>query len=299
MKLYTVVEAVPSRLLGLANILFATQGKGYTRSDIIALLQPAVLRRGADADPDMSTKVIGAARECGLVEEYDDERGESLLRLVADAFPPNHEPPRTHWEKWISRRVLHDLVDAEGRHLALAFSWLMTLRLSTAPADRVGWKSQFERDGFSLQEFGLNPDNRWDNLFDWSRFLGLTWQTRIGRDAPGVVCDPTVLLTRFLNELLPEGPEWTASDFRARLGVMFPILDGGHVFREVCQRVIAARGEPPEHADRLSPGLGMALRGLRDRGLLSYRCPDDQRTFLLFDDGERIAFISRSTGPIA
>jgi hypothetical protein len=293
MKLYTVVEAVPSRILGLANILQATAGKGYTRSDLVDLLQPPVFRKGADADPDMSNKVIGAARELGLVEEHEDERGERCLRLAETATAPHEGGGRAHLERWIARRLLHELVDGEARQLATVFSWLMTLRLQDVPPDRVAWKLRFERDGFDLQEFGLNPDARWDNLFDWTRFLGLTWQTRTSRDAPGVVCDPAALLGRFLDELLPIGPEVSVIDFRARLGIVFPPLDGGHIYRDVHQRVMNARGEPADQSNRLSPGLGMGLRELRDRGVLTYHCPDDQRTFLLFDDAERIAFLSR------
>jgi hypothetical protein len=297
MKLYTVVEAVPSRVLGLANILRATAGKGYTRSELIDLLQPPVFRKGADADPDMSTKVIGAARELGLVEEYDDERGERCLRLAETAAAPHEKSAQSHLYRWIARRILHELVDGEARHLATVLSWFMTLRLQDVPMDRVAWKLRFERDGFDLQEFGLNTDIRWDNLFDWSRFLGLTWQTRTSRDAPGVVCSAAALLRRFLDELLPVGPETSIVDFRARLGIVFPPLDGGHIYREVHQRVMNAREAPTDHVNHLSPALGMGIRELRDRGLIAYHCPDDQRTFLLFDDGERIAFVSRGKGP--
>jgi hypothetical protein len=291
MKLYTVVECIPSRIIGLANLLTEIDGKGYTRAEVIDLLQPAALRKGADADPDMSNKVIGAARELGLIEEYDHDTGEKCIRITKDAAPPRSR--HLHWERWIARRVLRDLVDSDAQNLATVVAWLQTVRLTDAPTDRVGWKVRFEKDGFDLYQFGLNNDARWDNVFDWSRFVGLLWQTRTGRDAPGIVCDPAVLLTRFLDEILPDRDEVTAADFRARLGVVFPPLDGGHIFRAVRQRVAAARGETTDDTDRLSPGLGMALRELRDRKLLSFHCPDDQRTFLLFDDGERVAFVSR------
>ena len=293
MKLYTVVEAVPSRVLGLASLLQATNGKGYTRAELVDLLQPPVFRKAADADPDMSSKVIGAARDLGLVEEYEDERGEQCLRFTLGSAPPSKEPARAHWERWIARRVLHDLVESEARQMGMIFAWLMTIRPQETPSDRVAWKVRFERDGFDLEEFGLKNDARWDNLFDWTRFLGLTWQTRTERDVPGVVCDPATLLARFLGELMPTTGEVSAGEFRARLGVVFPPLDGGHLFRDVHQRVAAARGEALEQSGRLSPGVGIALRELRDRGLITYHCPDDQRTFLLFDDGERVAFLAR------
>jgi hypothetical protein len=298
MKLYTVLEAVPSRIMGLANLINAIDGQGYTRAEIIDLLQPATFRKGADADPDMSNKVIGAARELGLIDEYENEQGERCMRLSAGVGPPANAESRTHWNRWIARRVLRDLVEGEARRLAIVFAWLMTIRLRDTPVDRAAWKGRFERDGFNLDEFGLKLDARWDNLFDWGRFLGLLWQTRADRDAPGVVADPSTLLTRFLVEILPTTEEVTVGEFRGRLGIEFPTLDGGHVFRNVRDRVAAARGESPELSDRLSPGVGMALRELRDRGLIAYHCPDDQRTFLMFEDGERIAFLSRRAGAL-
>jgi hypothetical protein len=292
MRLYTVFEAIPSRLIGLATLLHAVDGKGYTRTEIIDLLQPAVLRRGANAEADMATKVIAAAIELGLVEECDDDRGERCVRLTREAIPPS-DAEHDFWARWVARRVLHDLVDEEARRLATIFAWFMTVSVQDTPADRVSWKLRFERDGFDLQEFGLNPDARWDNLFDWARFVGLVWQTGTGRDAPDIVCDPAVLLGRFLDDLLPGDGEVPADEFRIRLGSMFPPLDGGWLLREVREAVAAARGTANGRSNRWSPAVGMALRELRDRGLIAYHCPDDQRNFLLFDDGERIAFVSR------
>ncbi len=296
MRLYTIVEATPSRIVGLATLLRAIDGKGYTRSETIDLLQPANFRQGAKADPDMSGKVFAAASELGLVEEYEDDRGERCLRLTREASGPSPHIEPEHWARWIAKRLLHDLVNGEARRLATVFAWFMTLPVQETPADRVSWKVRLGRDGFDLQEFGLNPDARWDNLFDWARFLGLIWQTGTGRDAPGVVCDPAVLMARFLDELLPDAGEVSADEFRARLGVVFPPLDGGWLLREVRELVAAVRGTSLGPADRWSPGVGMALRELRDRGLITYHCPDDQRTFLLFDDGERIAFVARGRG---
>lgn len=295
MKLYTVVEAIPSRIVGLATLLRAIDGEAYTRTETIDLLQPPVLRKGAKADADMATKVISAAIEIGLVEEFDDDRGERCLRLAVQV-DPSSDTPRDYWARWVARRVLHDLVEGEARRLATVFAWFMTIPLRETPSDRVSWKVRFERDGFDLQEYGLNPDARWDNLFDWARFLGLIWQTGTGRDAPGVVCDPAALIGSCLDELLPEDREVTADEFRTRLGSAFPLLDGGWLLREVREAVAAARGTTRELEDRWSPGVGLALRELRDRGAIAYHCPDDQRAFLLFDDGERIAFLSRAGG---
>lgn len=296
MRLYTVVEAVPSRILGLANFLHSTADHGYTRDQAVALIQPESLRKGASADPDMCNKVIAAARELGLIEEYENERGDPCLRLKPDVAlaPGSADTIREYWARWLAQRVLRELPETVSIQLVTVFAWLLTIEISDLPSDLVQWKSRFERDGFSLEEYHLNNDARWDNVFDWARFLGLIWH--IGTGSGQVVCDPTTLLVRFLPELLPDRGQISAGEFRTRLGRQFPVLDGGYLFEQVRAKVIAARGESRSYEDRWSAGLSMALRTLRDRDLIRYHCPDDQRTFLLFDDGERMAFVRRGEG---
>lgn len=294
MKLYTVVECIPSRLIGLANLLVELDGQDNTRAEILDLVQPSSLRKGKDADPDMANKVIGAALELGLIEECEDKDGDKCIRIVKGALPSRNS--QLHWERWISRRVLQELVEGPSRDMATIVAWIQSIRFTECPRDKTSWKARFETDGFKRDDFGLNNDARWDNLFDWCRFMGLLWQTHSSREAPGVVPDPAVLLARFIEDALPDSHEVAAGEFRARVGALFPMLDGGHIFRSVRQQIAAARGEASDTADRLSPGFGLALRELRDRKLIRYYCPDDQRTFLLFDDGERIAFVAKEKG---
>lgn len=292
MKLYTVVEAVPSRILGLVHLLQCAKGYERTREDVVALLQPPSLRKGADGTPDMSNKIIGAARELGFVDELENARGEPCLRLTELAEAPPIGPPREHWARWIARRVLHDLVEGVSRNLAFVFAWLMMIPGDDTPEDETAWKRRFSGDGFDADAFGLNSDARWQNLFYWSHFLGLTWQISSAK-ANGVVCDPATLIERFLDEILPPEQEVTADVFCDRLGAIFPPLDGGSIHREVRARMATARGASFDQEDRLSPGVTLALRELRSRERLKYHCPNDQRTFLLLDDGEKVAFVSR------
>jgi hypothetical protein len=296
MKLYTVFEVIPSRMIGLANLLRTTKNRALTRADILDLLQPPFLRKGANSEPDMAKKVISAALDLGLAEESENDRGERCLNLPHGVGIPSEGDLLSYWSRWIAKRVLCDLVDDSSLNIATIFSWFMTLRAQDIPTNRKDWKERFAHDGFDLELFGLNNDARWDNLFDWGRFLGLIWQMRTGREMPGVVCDPTTLLVRFIDELLPTIGTVEVGEFREKLGQLFPPFDGGHLSNEVRRKIATARGEPLDQTDRWSPGLGMAIRGLRDRGIISYDCPDDQRTFMLFEDGEKIAFLSRLKG---
>lgn len=289
MKLYTIVEAVPSRILGLASVLHATAGDRRGKDELVSLLQPPALRKGADAEANMATKVIEAARELGVVEDCETDRGEPAIRLTEPATALTDAGQR---HRWVAKRVLHDLVEAESQHFAMVVAWLMTLRAKDVPQDRAGWKTLLKGDGFDLAELQLSSDARWDNLFDWLRFVGVIWQTRSARETPGVVRTPSVLLGRFLDELLPDEEELSASEFRNRIGALFPSLDGGRVFREVKRRVAAVRSEV-EADDRWSPGVTSALHELKERGQIDFYCPNDQRTFLLLDDGEPIAFVRR------
>ena len=293
MKLYTVLEVIPSRMIGLLNLLQSIKNKGFTRPQILDLLQPSFLRKGENSDPDMANKVISAAIDIGIVEESENDRGERCLNLPKEVGISPENDLLLYWSRLIAQRVLCDLANDISRNLAIIYSWFMTIRIQDVPSNRKEWKERFTNDGFDLETFGLNNDARWDNLFDWSRFLGLTWQMKTGREMPGVICDPTTLLVRFINELLPNPDTVSVGNFRERLGQLFPPFDGGHLSNEIRKIIASARGESFDLADRWSPGLGMAIRELRDRGIISYHCPDDQRTFMMFDDGEKIAFLNR------
>lgn len=295
MKLYTTVEAVPSRMIGLARFLASVEGAGHTKASALDLLQPESQRQTKDKKPNMANEVLSAALELGLVEEYETEKAETALRLAHGACGWERTPlGQEQAVAWFTTRILRDLVGAEARNLATLFSWMLTIPVRKTPNDLASWKNQFRLDGFDLDAFGLNNDARWANLFDWARFLGLIWQTKTSREAPGVVCDPASLVARLIGDVLPVQGALLAAEFRSRIAAQVPILDGGSVFKEVRQRVASARGEPPDAVDRWSPAMGMALRELRDRQVITYHCPDDQRTFLLFDDGERMAFVSRA-----
>ncbi|WP_437896180.1 protein DpdG [Sorangium sp. So ce124] len=290
MKLYTSFEAVPSRILGLARLLASGKRSERTREDVVALLQPPSLRKGESGTADMANRVIGAASELGLVDEFENARGEPSMRL--SKLIDTSDPSREYLARWIARRVLHDLIEDASRNFALVLAWLMMIPSDDTPEDETAWKRRFSGDGFHIDNMGLNNDQRWQNVFYWSQFLGLTWQLSSTK-ASGIVCDPSTLINWFLDDLLPPGREITADAFRDKLGELFPTLDGGAIHREARAQIAKARGGSLEHEDRMSPGVSLALRELREHAKLHYHCPDDQRTFLLLDDGEKIAFVSR------
>lgn len=291
MRLYTVVEAVPSRILGLVRLLQCAKRQERPRDEVVSLLQPATLRKGASGEADMATKIIGASLELGIVDAFENDAGDSCLRLSESARKPYiNAEHREHWAIWIARRVLRELTDGPSRNMATICAWLMTITVDDVPQDEANWKKRFSSDGFDIDE--LKSDARWHNIFYWTHFWGLTWQITSDKTA-GIVCDPSVLIRRFLDEIIAPEETIPADVFRDRLGKSLPILDGGLVHQEVRERVATARGELQQIA-RISPGVSMAIRELRDRGELNYYCPDDQRTFLLLDDGEKFAFASRS-----
>src|SRR5207249_1064546 len=105
MKLYTIVEAVPSRVIGLANLLQALGRQPPSRDGLLALLQPPGLRRGKDEDPNMARQVIEAAEELGVVEEFVDDGGTVCVRLTETASASTGYPSGERWVRWITKRV--------------------------------------------------------------------------------------------------------------------------------------------------------------------------------------------------
>ncbi len=85
MKIYEHVEAVPSRIVGLFNLLFKAGRGGLEEGMAKALLQPKTLRE-ADAPPSaLAPRTIDAAIETGLVAR-SNVGDTTILALAVDAY---------------------------------------------------------------------------------------------------------------------------------------------------------------------------------------------------------------------
>jgi hypothetical protein len=111
---------------------------------------------------------------------------------------------------------------------------------------------------------GMNP-TKLPALRRWLSFMGLGVPLPINTsiDFPS----PASRLAREIARSdLNEGGEISARDFLTKLSSRMPYLDGGAMFRAVCERIKHKPGER-----RLSPLFSVALRDLHDEGALRLR----------------------------
>ncbi|MBN8460099.1 MAG: hypothetical protein J0M04_19905 [Verrucomicrobia bacterium] len=276
MKIYTTVEAVPSRMIAVARLLAATGPK--PKDEVIALLQP-----GRDKT-NLAENTLNAAIECKLVRREGDS-----FDLVPGVIPLGTKPDELDevLPKTLARLLLQPTIDGEPNGFATLCAWLLQLPVENTPSNRGGLKAALKTSGFTLEELQIASDARWDNVIYWARYLGLVRQ-RFDEPCGGVVPDPTGYLRRHLSDLLLDGDDISAAVFRSRIGELCPVLDGG-----AARAAMLARVAPDWPADRLSDALTFALERLARTNELRWWCPNDQRIFLLTPAGKPIAFVAR------
>lgn len=311
MNVHARFTVVPSRILGLLRILSVSKS-GYPREEVTALMQPEPLlregrKKGGPTDddeqenkkkPDLANEAIATALDLGLVEAYRDGHDREALRVPESVRRGlQGDGAFSDEEGW--RRLAAAALQNGDRDNAFAefCAWLQFHTASRIPTDEVAIRKALEDDGLELDRLQIRNKAALQNAFYWSHYLGLSWHRRPGRVTDGVVPDPSACLRRRIDDVLPHRlGEIHIRELRARIGAVCPALDGG-VHHERVARRLAERNRPNALAsDRLTPGLSFALRHLRDVGVIDYRCPDDQRDFLLMTRDEKIAFVRRAEG---
>jgi hypothetical protein len=276
MKIYTLVEAVPSRMQAVARLLF-TSGPLH-REQALALLQPR------ESGTGLAANTIAAGLECGLVREDGDaiKLGDAELAEAKSDDEFNLLLPKV-----LARLVLAAQINGKSNRFATICAWLLQLPVDHPYRDRGALKEAISESGYTLDELDAATDNRWDNVVYWARYLGLVRQLK---ESPctEVVPDPTLFLVRHLADLIPDGEERTVEDFRGALGAICPVLDGG-----VARADMLARVAPDWSPRRLSDALCFAIERLQAAGKVRTRSPKDQRNFLLTSNEEPIAFLAR------
>jgi hypothetical protein len=296
MKIYQTVEAVPSRVLGLLRVLRQSGKDGLTRATVIDLLQPKSLRIKDTADT-LATNTIAAVMELSaddtkLIEEKEDETGERRLYLVPFLLDCPDNLFDTHARSSLERAALRPKVGDSPNGFSRVCAWLLCQSPSDMPQGHAELKTRMHADGMDYEQLGLNNDARWDVVVYWANYFGLLWQWQ-DEKCKGIVPDPSAYLLRHLDELLPLNGQVSISQFKATLGQLCPILDGGVTHELVADKLSKKGIFPQKHREHVSPALSFALRNLKDDGALRYWCPDDQRTFYLMSFDEKIAFLER------
>jgi hypothetical protein len=274
-KIYTNVEAVPSRLAALVKLLAA---KGPLPAvQLCAFIQPR-------KDQGMAEKIIDTALEFDVIEPsakgYDLASGFASLLLDED--------DDASLRCALGKALLEPKVKGERNGFAVICAWLLSLDFEHVPDNHAGLKSALEADGLSPDDLQVRSDARWDNVLYWARYLGLIY--RLGETMTGMlVPDPTEYLVLNLDQLIKPGETVRASEFNHRLGDRCAVLDGGKL------RAMVVQGSSrPFPSNTFSSALSFALERLERRKVLAMSAPDDERSVLhLSGARRRVAFISR------
>lgn len=294
MKIYEHVEAVPSRIVGLFNLLLKAGRGGLEEGMAKALLQPKTLRE-ADAPPSaLAPRTIDAAIETGLVAR-SNVGDTTILALAVDAYETlskSKDRPDSI-RRLLEKRLLTPMINGQKNYFAFWCAWLLTRSATWLPQRHSDIQEAMTADGLDLSQFRATNTSNIDNVLYWARYLGLIWRAR-EETAASIIPDPTTFLTRHLHELLPPNCRVDAFSFRKQLGSICSVLDGGGVREELLEQIQKATGRAFDD-DRISDALSLALRQLAEAKLIDYDCPNDQRRFLRLYDDHRIAFLERST----
>jgi hypothetical protein len=294
MKIYRTVEAVPSRLEGILQVLRSAGGKGYSRDTLLQLMQPAPLRRKEDADT-LAKNSLEALFELStdginLIVEKSDERGQQRV-VLGDALASCKDSQFSSLARRALRTaVVRANVDGRANQFAELLAWLKWIPANDMPEGHAALKMRLQGSKLDLEAYGLNSDARWDNVIYWARYVGLLWQWK-DESCRGMVADTTEFMREHTSTLLGGGPV-SFADFRKRLGSLCPALDGGEVHARISDVLAEAKAIPRDHGVRVSPAVSLGLRSLREAGVLDYGCPNDQREFFLMTGDEKVAFVT-------
>jgi|GEM_PF-6244161 len=275
MKIYTNVEAVPSRLAALVKLLAAKSP--LPAAQLCALLQPR-------KDQGMADKIIDTALEIDVIE--DSARGYVLTPAFASL--PRDEDDDVSLRRAMGKAMLEPKLKGAQNGFAVLCAWLLTLEFEQMPENHAGLKSALEADGLSPEDLQVRNDARLDNVLYWARYLGLIY--RLGEGMTGMlVPDPTEYLTLNLEQLVKPGEEVRAAEFCRRLGDLCPVLDGGKI-----RAAVVHLSSRPFPSNTFSPALSIALERLERRKLLLLSAPDDERSVMHLSGGRRrVAFLTR------
>lgn len=292
MKIYTDVEAVPSRLLGAARLLEAHRN-GLEYDKLLELLQPLSIRSKEDADT-MSRNTVAAGLEMGLLEESQEE---GVRRVRFGALARSSKTGKRSLAERLPRLAanlcLRPEIDGKPNKFAAICAWLLLQPSGEMPQGHDEFKEKMKSQGLDLEDYSLSANLRWDNVLYWTNYLGLTWQ-REDAKCRGVVADPTTLLLRYLQEIFPKaGARMRVQQFLATLGSLCPVLDGGVVHGEMARRLTLADAIRTDRTRLLSDSLSLALRTLKAAGHIQYDCPNDEADFWLLSRNEKIAYLQR------
>jgi hypothetical protein len=294
-------QAVPTRVVAVLRALHRAGNAGQTAAELMAVMLPDPVRlRNREGRPTENVMVpdsLAAAEAIGLVEPA--ERTDAY-HLTADGRGLGDPSDANYHERCIAefaRRLAGPRADAGGEQYRLmrwVWAWYLDLRPEEVPGDS---------DGFWRAVDGIRPPGcdkvstvPYGQFLHWGEAVGLLTPLRLkgptGGERTVIVADPTTLLRRHLGEFMPAGRDVQVDEWAEELARRFVVFDGGSVRAEVRS---ARRAAPTDR--EFSPSLELALRRLRDEGVLTWRPETDTPSyFLTLGATEPVAYLTHRPG---
>lgn len=290
-------QAVPTRVVAVLRALHRAGAADRTAAELMAVMLPDAVRLldhdGNVGDNTMVPDSLAVAAALGLAEPGGragayrlSADGRALGDPVADGYTD-----RCTTE--LARRLVGPQADGVGhqyRFLRWAWAWYLDLRPEEVPND----SDKFFQAIAAIREPGYNAANSvpYKQILHWGEAVGLLVTLELktpGAKAQKVVmADPTPFLRRHLGDFMKPNQEVPVRNWVNGLAEKFPVFDHG----KLRTAVRAARGKSPLQQE-FSPSLELALRSLRDEGVLDWQAQTDSDTyFLTLGVQEPVAFLT-------
>lgn len=175
-----------------------------------------------------------------------------------------------------------DLVKAESGHSAdfcFAACWVLGQDVFRFPGGAYGEVESVEMKQIKKNPFAFRNDTRWSGFKDWASFLGLGWNTKIGRTSV-FSADPTDAIRSHLPSIFQKSREIPQERFFDQLSRVLPVLDRGE-YRRRAEKRFEGNWRPLGNQD-VSPAVTRALIRLEIEGLIKIddRADADERVLL-------------------
>ena len=294
----TTVEAVPSRVVGVARYLLHNKGK-EKRAVVEAMMSPSTLRNNGDDENSTSGEgmIRSVIRECKSMELCSEESDDLVLAPdVAAAFPKSYFEAET-MRTQLQRLILNQDSEANS-NFGRALAWFMEQEPLSFGLDKN--RRIALTDALRAQtgdgQLQITNNSIIDNFTYWAVYLGFAWKMNMNRDRDNaigerLIPDPTPFLTRHLPELLVVGEETTLLSFMEKLAQLCPIFQGG-AWHDDLEQLGAV---PAREAQLMAPALGFALKRLEERGSLALidRADAESRTLRSGEYSRNISHLER------
>lgn len=290
-------QAVPTRVIAVLRALHRAGNTERTVDELMAVMLPDAVRlRNRDGNVTNNTMVpdslavaaaLGLAEPGGRAGAYRlSADGRALGDPVADGYTD-----RCTTE--LARRLVGPQADGAGnqyRFLRWAWAWYLDLR----PEEVPGGSDNFFQAIQAIREDGYKAANTipYDQILRWGEAVGLLVTLELkgpaGNSQKVVMADPTPFLRRHLGDFMKPNEEVPVEKWVMGLADKFPVFDHG----DLRTAVRSARGKATLQRE-FSPSLELALRSLRDEGVLDWQAQTDSDTYFLTLGGqEPVAFLT-------